>query len=433
MRFLVWLAVVLITVTKTVAQNETWTVIDSSTINDHYLNVDCGDSLHCATCVNFQGRVAIVRVTDDGGKTWREVFGDSTLYDNVWSKDTIRFKDIARPSGELIVALADRCRLLLSNDSGSTWRTIQVENTEAANYISMCDTMHGALIMFRRRLALTNDGWKSWWIVTLPDTVPSGLFYKGMYADSNTVYVTHFEDVVGTASLIRYRVDRDEWTVHYLTDDLNAIDFIDSSRGWMAGPQNRLGPWQPPFIRSTNDGGSTWESRPIDPSLRTPGLVEISFSSPNVGYVSGATSYILRTTDGGESWAREDLDMRRSGNVFVAALTDSNAVAVTSEGIILRRGAAGTAIVRAPPLPTTLAISSRVEFKDNTIQLLATAQPGQGVSCSLANALGQILIVLPDKRADDTGHTEWLLSVQQLPPGLYLARVVAGNDGTGQA
>jgi photosystem II stability/assembly factor-like uncharacterized protein len=103
--------------------------------------------------------------------------------------------------------------------------------------------------------------------------------------------------------------------------------FVDAREGWITGEEGTL--------LHTNDGGKTWSRRElgipgvrsapkleriqrgnkidvIDAGDRTPGLTlaSVSFVDPQHGWIAGffanmGRSLILRTTDGGTTWAIE--------------------------------------------------------------------------------------------------------------------------------
>ena len=72
--------------------------------------------------------------------------------------------------------------------------------------------------------------------------------------------------------------------------DLNAVSFVDSKRGWVAGDSG--------FLAYTEDGGGTWVERPlgIDRAIN-----DIYFSGKERGFALAGGS-IFESSDGGHIW-----------------------------------------------------------------------------------------------------------------------------------
>ncbi len=107
---------------------------------------------------------------------------------------------------------------------------------------------------------------------------------------------------------------------------LRAVFFVDERRGWAAGNKGAL--------LKTADGGATWElrKRPTEDALR-----DIFFQDEFTGWLvcersmylptakEESVSYLLRTTDGGDSWKRvevtrgADVDVKLTGIRFADA------------------------------------------------------------------------------------------------------------------
>lgn len=410
-------------------QSATWRIVDSGYVDMRYLNVVCADSLHCATCADFQARLGFIRISDDGGREWRTIFGATHLIDNMTSFDTIRIRDVARPSPETIIGLGNNSRLVISHDTGRTWTSVQLDAADVANFIHMHDASNGVVIMYTRRLALTHDGWRSWTIVNAPDSFPLGTFGRGTLVDSLVVYVGHFLNVTGKATLVRYRIDTGEWAYY---DNINAdvylIDFADSLNGCLFGPSFDFGPQSKPLVLRTTDGGNNWNSQPIDDSWLTGGMICASFFNRAVGYASGTAEYVLRTDDSGVTWKREDLPVLPGGNqnIFVAGLSENKAVAVEVYGLIVRREVTANA-GNGEKEGKGLIVGATVHAALG-IHILATGTPVKSAYCSLYNLLGEMVLDFPMKLIDERGSAEWWIPGSAVPPGLYLARVVASNE-----
>ncbi|HVF42291.1 MAG TPA: YCF48-related protein [Pyrinomonadaceae bacterium] len=107
---------------------------------------------------------------------------------------------------------------------------------------------------------------------------------------------------------------------------LHSVFFVDESRGWAVGGKGAL--------LATTDGGEHWElrRRPVEDTLH-----EIVFTDAGTGWIvcersifapmakEESVSYLLKTSDGGESWTRvdvtrgEDVDIKLAGLRFADA------------------------------------------------------------------------------------------------------------------
>jgi len=107
---------------------------------------------------------------------------------------------------------------------------------------------------------------------------------------------------------------------------LHSVFFVDESTGWAVGGKGAL--------LATTDGGEHWElrRRPVEDALH-----EIVFTGARTGWIvcersvfapmakDESVSYLLKTSDGGESWARvdvtrgEDVDIKLAGLRFADA------------------------------------------------------------------------------------------------------------------
>jgi photosystem II stability/assembly factor-like uncharacterized protein len=107
---------------------------------------------------------------------------------------------------------------------------------------------------------------------------------------------------------------------------LHSVFFVDESRGWAVGGKGAL--------LSTSDGGERWEvrTRPVEDAMH-----DVFFTDARTGWIvcersifspmqkEESISYLLKTTDGGETWSRvdvtrgEDVDIKLVGLRFADA------------------------------------------------------------------------------------------------------------------
>jgi photosystem II stability/assembly factor-like uncharacterized protein len=107
---------------------------------------------------------------------------------------------------------------------------------------------------------------------------------------------------------------------------LHSVFFLDESRGWAVGGKGAL--------LATADGGETWElrRRPTEDTLH-----EIVFTDATTGWIvcernifapmakEESVSYLLKTSDGGESWTRVDVTRGEYVDIKLAGLSFADA------------------------------------------------------------------------------------------------------------
>ena len=106
---------------------------------------------------------------------------------------------------------------------------------------------------------------------------------------------------------------------------LHSVFFVDESKGWAVGGKGAL--------LSTSDGGAHWETRPrpVEDSLQ-----DIFFTDASTGWIvcersifataeGESVSYLLKTTDGGETWRRVEVTRGEYADVKLAGLRFADA------------------------------------------------------------------------------------------------------------
>ncbi|MCU0976329.1 MAG: YCF48-related protein [Steroidobacteraceae bacterium] len=95
--------------------------------------------------------------------------------------------------------------------------------------------------------------------------------------------------------------------------NLTAVYFLDETRGWAVGHDE--------VILRTTDGGKTWARTHFDPEAKQP-LLDVWFGDPDRGLAVGAYGVIYESRDGGTSWERVDFEPEELGAVAPAAGED---------------------------------------------------------------------------------------------------------------
>lgn len=94
----------------------------------------------------------------------------------------------------------------------------------------------------------------------------------------------------------------------------------------------------------SDDSGFSWQQRP-PAGLESPDFValDVAFVSGGHGYIVGADGFLIVTSDGGETWSRQNLPNRyRPSDLNAVAVTPAGrALVVSSEGNVYRQGEDG--------------------------------------------------------------------------------------------
>lgn len=112
---------------------------------------------------------------------------------------------------------------------------------------------------------------------------------------------------VGERGIILISDDRgDTWKQSAVptTAVLTSVYFHDRNLGWAVGHDS--------IVLKTTDGGETWAVTQYAPELELP-LFDVWFADADNGIAIGAYGYFLVTSDGGETWEESALDAQEPG------------------------------------------------------------------------------------------------------------------------
>ena len=74
------------------------------------------------------------------------------------------------------------------------------------------------------------------------------------------------------------------------------IYFVDQQHGWIVGAQST--------ILHTSDGGQTWDNQPSQPLPFKNEFHKVRFINPQIGWIAGEEGTVLKTIDGGATWMK---------------------------------------------------------------------------------------------------------------------------------
>ena len=208
--------------------------------------------------------------------------------------------------------------------------------------------------------------------------------------------------------------------------------FHNRSEGWMS---YGLGGWsaQASYILHTSNGGETWDS------VEVPGTVNsIHFFSDSLGYAVGGNALIMKTTDRGKTWNREypwPYQASDTSMVFIGStlLPGSRTMIVFGNGILVR-GEFATPVTSVPNEGEHNGGNNadvRVVPTISTNDRRRVEVPGSTVirSIILRDILGRMVQTIPIENVGWSGEYQTLeLNVADVAAGVY--EVVVSSDNT---
>lgn len=138
---------------------------------------------------------------------------------------------------------------------------------------------------------------------------------------------------------------------------LTGVRMLDATNGWAVGHDA--------VILKTTDGGATWAKVFDDPDLETP-LFDIWFDDPQHGIAVGAYGLIVETKDGGATWEDRRITEDEPHLYVIERLPDGGLIAAGEMGSIFKSADTG-ATWNALPSPYEGTFFGALVTKDGAI------------------------------------------------------------------
>lgn len=199
--------------------------------------------------------------------------------------------------------------LIKTADGGATWS--YVAGVTAGNSLSFANTSIGYMAGPGNAMRRTTDGGASWTYLTSPTTNS----VRGVAAlDAYTaIFICVGGQVWKTSDAGAH------WLVQTMMNDMRAICFVNSTTGYICDDAN---------VYKTTDAGKSW-TRCFNNTTYT--LNSIYFADASTGYLVGNGSTLMKTTDGGMNWIKQDIGVGYS-DLYCVKFSDASKGIITGNG-----------------------------------------------------------------------------------------------------
>lgn len=254
--------------------------------------------------------VGEIYVTTDSGATWKQ----DTIFNSATSFTTMN-RIRMRSSGVGMVAGVYGL-MATTKDFGVAWQPQGTDNGNYIPNIQFLSPLEGWAA--GGRLRHTTDGGNVWtassqiyranaitfsspqngWFGTdvgVWRTTNAGTDWNKCYSFGYTLCLTAFDSLNvwrGTYSDLEHSTDAgNSWTT-VLNHSVSSLQFLNADTGWVVNYS-----WSnDSSIFRTTDGGKSWQSAQVGD------VVSVRFVSPSTGCAGGTSGRIWKTTDGGVTW-----------------------------------------------------------------------------------------------------------------------------------
>jgi len=280
---------------------------------------------------------------------------------------TDRFYDVQALSKDHAFVVGYGGKVLETKDGGFSWNILESGTDVALYAVRFTDEQHGFISGQDGLMLHTADGGKTWQkqesnaIFQDKDGSKQPLNLFGLWAaDADHAWSVGDRSIITSTSdggktwksrKVQMEADLSGGESMAAADPvLYDIRFIDAQNGWIVGEFGK--------IMHTTDGGETWretektlmEGTGIFDVLDLPTLYGVYMTDAQKGVAAGIEGHVARTTDGGQRWAFDQLDVEYPliDPLFrIVELQNGDGWAVGAAGEVVRRQPGETAWKRA--------------------------------------------------------------------------------------
>jgi photosystem II stability/assembly factor-like uncharacterized protein len=367
------------------------------------------------------GSKGAVLHTEDGGLHWEKQSSGTT-------------NNLARVflhSSTVATAIGSKGTIVRTTDGGATWVGQSSGTTKDLREGYFLDSLTGIVVGGPGKILRTTDGGTTW----TDRSIDSSVYYRSVWLCNKQIGIVvavRYQGDLGASQILIYRTTDGGVTwadqtagiggannpTLWYSSGLTEVFFIDSSAGFAIGNGKIFTSGDPmsPIILKTTDGGLTWANQPNGAEAS---LYNIQFLDADRGFLLVSSGDIFYTSDGGAHWNNQHTPLEGATNItFVPYETGWIGFGTTQFGTI-----ASMVISPIPPRSWTGAVDSSW---NNPYNWSPANIPTLGDSVIIPSTLIHPVICEPQQQITVAGVT--ILSGGQLTLTDSLARFVVLGD-----
>jgi photosystem II stability/assembly factor-like uncharacterized protein len=247
-----------------------------------------------------------------------------------------------------IIAVGNSGTVVISNDSGNSWKsTSNVGKTNAALMSIFFDTINRKTwVVGDSGVILSSpDSGLTWERKTiLQNNKPlSAKLYAVRFTSNNTGWIVG-GDGINDGVILKTTNQGDSWQFQNgnVKKKLFACYFLNPLVGWVGCDSG--------IILKTTNGGSNWD-KVITADTTSRSIYSIYFKDSNNGWLAGDAGLLQRTTDGGNSWT--SIKSRTSFDITSFTFINSTQAVCIAQNAIIQSIDSGKTFVAKPAIDTT--------------------------------------------------------------------------------
>lgn len=347
------------------------------------------------------GNTGVLLKTTNGGNNW---FAINTGFNgNNYSIQII--------SANTIVVGSDNYQYLISTNAGSTWFRQPGAPNAGTGFLSsivFANLLTGYAIDGSSSsiygVTKTTNGGVTWDFADFNVMNPRGIYF---YPTTNKGWIVGKKISVNYA----YTTDGSAWTYGQIGDTtkLNAVHFISSTQGMIAGDRGK--------IYKSTDGGIVWSAQISNSSAN---LKDVISSNLNQSWAIGENGTILNTSNGGLNWSSQLSPTTQTLNSIYMTINSNTGWIVGNQGIILKTVNGGVGVKQI-----SLSVPSEYKLFQNypnpfnpTTKIKFSITKSEFVKLKIFDSLGKEIAQLVNEELN-LGTYETNFNASELPSGIY--------------